>query len=186
MNQRLKLYTFDNYYGWLWCENWNQGRYWYHALETVNCVCSGKCCRQLIPKCDRSGEVWVFVAVFWCLYVPEWIWICVWFWCQLEFIGLNMVWQLSGVWLCKRIWVCTLCGAPQVGPNSSQTSYLLQSLYCGTCYWHSGLLSVDFFQFEVFAVVCFFFIVIVVITHTHIILASRWHFKMHSICFMNN
>ena len=29
-------------------------------------------------------------------------------------------------------------------------------------------------------------IVIVVITHTHIILASRWRFKMHTICFMNN
>ena len=27
-----------------------------YALETVNCVCSGKCCRQLIPKCDRPGE----------------------------------------------------------------------------------------------------------------------------------
>jgi hypothetical protein len=80
--------------------------------------------------------------------------LCVWFWCQLELIGLNMVWQLSGVWLCKRIWVCTLCGAPQVGPNLSQASYLLQSLYCGTCYWHSGLLSVEYFQFEVFAVVC--------------------------------
>ena len=65
-----------------------------------------------------------------------------------------MVWQLSGVWLCKRIWVCTLCGAPQVGPNSSQTSYLLHNLYCDTCYWHSGLLSVEFFQFEVFVVVC--------------------------------
>ena len=45
-------------------ENWNQGRNWDHALETVNCVCSGKCCRQLIPKCDRPGEVRVFVAVF--------------------------------------------------------------------------------------------------------------------------
>jgi hypothetical protein len=44
--------------------NWNRGRYWDHALETVNCVCSGKCCRQLIPKCDRPGEEWVFVAVF--------------------------------------------------------------------------------------------------------------------------
>jgi hypothetical protein len=42
----------------------NQGRYWDHALETVNCVCSGKCCGQLIPKCDRPGEVRVFVAVF--------------------------------------------------------------------------------------------------------------------------
>ena len=63
---------------------------------------------------------------------------------------------LTGIWLCKRIWVCTLCGAPQVGPNSSQTSYLLQNLYYGTCtcYWHSGPLSVEFFQFEVFAVVC--------------------------------
>jgi hypothetical protein len=30
------------------------------------------------------------------------------------------------------------------------------------------------------------FIVIVVIAHTHIILASRWRFKMHIICFMNN
>ena len=30
---------------------------------TVNCVCSGKCCRQLIPKCDRPGKVRVFVAV---------------------------------------------------------------------------------------------------------------------------
>jgi hypothetical protein len=52
------------------------------------------CCRQLIPKCDRPGEEWVFVTVFWCLYVPEWIWICVSgsdFWCQLELIGLNMV-----------------------------------------------------------------------------------------------
>jgi hypothetical protein len=29
-------------------------------------------------------------------------------------------------------------------------------------------------------------IVIVVITHTHIILASKWRFKMHIICFMNN
>ena len=29
------------------------------------------------------------------------------------------------------------------------------------------------------------FIVIVVITHMHIILASRWRFKMHIICFMN-
>jgi hypothetical protein len=29
---------------------------------------------------------------------------------------------------------------------------LISHLYCGTCYWHSGLLSVDFFQFEVFAV----------------------------------
>ena len=28
-------------------------------------------------------------------------------------------------------------------------------------------------------------IVIVVITHTHIILASRWRFEMHIICFMN-
>jgi hypothetical protein len=27
------------------------------------------------------------------------------------------------VWFCKRIWVCTLCGAPQMGPNLSQTSY---------------------------------------------------------------
>jgi hypothetical protein len=35
-------------------------------------------------------------------------------------------------------------------PNSSQTSYLLLSLYYGTCYWHSGLLSVEFVQFEVF------------------------------------
>jgi hypothetical protein len=50
--------------------------------------------------------------------------LCVWFWCQLELIGLNMVWQLNGVWPCKRTWVCTLCGTPQVGPNSSQTSYL--------------------------------------------------------------
>jgi hypothetical protein len=65
-----------------------------------------------------------------------------------------MVWQLSGVWLCKRKWVCTICGAPQVRPNSSQTSYQLQSLYGGTCYWNSRLLSVEFFQFEVFAVVC--------------------------------
>jgi hypothetical protein len=38
MNQRLKLYTFDNYYEWLWCENWNQGRYWNHALETASSV----------------------------------------------------------------------------------------------------------------------------------------------------
>jgi hypothetical protein len=30
-------------------------RYWDHALETVNCVGSGKCCRHLIPKCDRPG-----------------------------------------------------------------------------------------------------------------------------------
>jgi hypothetical protein len=27
MNQRLKLYIFDNYYERLWCENWIQGRY---------------------------------------------------------------------------------------------------------------------------------------------------------------
>jgi predicted membrane channel-forming protein YqfA (hemolysin III family) len=69
LTKRLKLYTFDIYYEyeWLWCENWNQGRYWDHAIETVNCVCSGKCCRQLIPKCDRPGEVRVFVAVFWCV-----------------------------------------------------------------------------------------------------------------------
>ena len=42
MNQRLKLYTFDNYYEyeWLWCGNWNQGRYWDHALKpsTVSAV----------------------------------------------------------------------------------------------------------------------------------------------------
>jgi hypothetical protein len=90
MNQRLKLYTFDNYYEyeWLWCENWNPGRYWDHALETVNCVCSGKCCRQLIPKCDRPGEVRVFVAVL--MSVCAWMNsdLCVWFWCQLELIGL--------------------------------------------------------------------------------------------------
>jgi hypothetical protein len=97
------------------------------ALETVNCVCSGKCCRQLIPKCDRPGEVWVFVAVFWCLHLD----LCVWFWCQLELIGLNMVWQLSGVWLCKRIWVCTLCGAPQVGPSFTTEDLYMRCL-CDT------------------------------------------------------
>jgi hypothetical protein len=55
------LYTFDKYYEyeWLWCENWNQGRDWDQYLETVNCVCSGKCCGQLIPKCDRPGETMV-------------------------------------------------------------------------------------------------------------------------------
>jgi hypothetical protein len=25
----------------------------------------------LIPKCDRPGEEWVFVAVFWCLMFSE-------------------------------------------------------------------------------------------------------------------
>ena len=61
MNQKLKLYihliTTMSMSDYLWCENWNQGRYWDHALETVNCVCHGKCCRQLIPKCDRPWEV---------------------------------------------------------------------------------------------------------------------------------
>jgi hypothetical protein len=59
-NQTHKSKFIQAHIEWLWCANWNQGRYWDHALETVNCVCSGKCCRQLIPKCDRPGEVWLW------------------------------------------------------------------------------------------------------------------------------
>jgi hypothetical protein len=88
MNQRLKLYTFDNYHKWYGVKIGIKADTGIMLLKPSTVSAMVNVVGSWFQSVIDLGKYWVFVAVFWCLYVPEWIWICVWFWCQLT-TGIN-------------------------------------------------------------------------------------------------